>query len=161
MAAAGLSSLGLQLAYAAGTYDTKPNAFSTLSRINAIGGIALETEQIDASALEDFVSRYVAGRADSGGTFPVTVNLTNETIDEWETVIALSATQVAAGNTIWFEVYSPNLTDAFFICAETPKMIPMPEFEQNSLMTVEITLVINEYKGLSAAVEPTAPSNGG
>lgn len=155
MAAAGLSSLGLLLGYAAGTYTTKPSAFTLLNRINAIGGIALETEQIDASALEDFVSRYVAGRADSGGTFPVTVNLTSETIAEWETVIALSATQVAAGNTIWFEVYSPNLEKAFFICAETPQQIPMPDFEQNSLMTVEITLVINEYKGLLEAVEPT------
>ena len=155
MAAAGLSSLGLILAYAAGTYSTCPSTFTVLSRINAIGGIALETEQIDASALEDFVSRYVAGRADSGGTFPVTVNLTNETITEWETVIALSATQVAAGNTIWFEVYSPNLSKAFFICAETPQQIPMPDFEQNSLMTVEITLVINEYKGLLTAVVPT------
>ena len=53
MAAAGLSSLGLILGYAAGTYSTCPSAFTVLSRINAIGGIALETEQIDASALED------------------------------------------------------------------------------------------------------------
>ena len=89
------------------------------------------------------------------GTFPITVNLTSETIDEWHTVIELSKTQVAAGNTVWFEVYSPNLDDAFYICAETPQMIPMPEFEQNSLMTVEIVLVINEYKGLDTAIAPT------
>lgn len=108
----------------------------------------------DASALEDLVTRYVAGRADSGGTFPITVNLTDETIDEWRTVIELSKTQVAAGDTVWFEVYSPNLDDAFYICAETPQEIPMPEFEQNSLMTVEIVLVINEYKGLDTAIEP-------
>ena len=154
MAAAGVSSLGLLLGYAGGTYDTKPASFTLLNRINAIGGISLETEQIDASALEDLVTRYVAGRADSGGTFPITVNLTSETIDEWHTVIELSKTQVAAGNTVWFEVYSPNLSDAFYICAETPQMIPMPEFEQNSLMTVEIVLVINEYKGLDTAIEP-------
>ena len=66
MAAAGVSSLGLLLGYAGGTYDTKPSSFTLLTRINAIGGIALETEQIDASALEDLVTRYVAGRADSG-----------------------------------------------------------------------------------------------
>lgn len=156
MAAAGISSLGLLLGYASGTYDTKPSKFTLLDRINAIGGIALETEQIDASALEDLVTRYVAGRADSGGTFPVTVNLTTETITQWKTVIELSKAQVAAGNTVWFEVYSPNLTDAFYICAETPQEIPMPDFEQNSLMTVEIALVINEYKGLDTAVKPTA-----
>ena len=154
MAAAGVSSLGLLLGYAGGTFDTKPSSFTLLTRINAIGGIALETEQIDASALEDLVTRYVAGRADSGGTFPVTVNLTDETIDEWKTVIDLSKTQVQEGNTVWFEVYSPNLDDAFYICAETPQEIPMPDFEQNSLMTVEIVLVINEYKGLDTAIEP-------
>jgi len=155
MAAAGISSLGLLLGYAGGTYETKPSAFTLLDRINAIGGIALETEQIDASALEDLVTRYVAGRADSGGTFPVTVNLTTETIAQWKTVIELSKTQVASGNTVWFEVYSPNLDEGFYICAETPQEIPMPDFEQNSLMTVEITLVINEYKGLDTAIEPT------
>lgn len=53
MAAAGVSSLGLLLGYAGGTYDTKPASFTLLNRINAIGGISLETEQIDASALED------------------------------------------------------------------------------------------------------------
>ena len=132
-----------------------------MTRINAIGGIALETEQIDASALEDMVTRYVAGRADSGGTFPVTVNVTNETITEWETVFTQSETQRAAGNTVWFEVWSPYLTQAFYICAETPSKFPMPELSQNSLETVEIALVINEYKGLDTAIEPTAPSSGG
>lgn len=53
MAAAGVSTLGIKFGYAAGTYSTKPSTFTLLTRINAIGGIALETEQIDASALED------------------------------------------------------------------------------------------------------------
>lgn len=156
MAAAGVSTLGILFGYSAGTYDTKPSAFTLLTRINAIGGIALETEQIDASALEDLVTRYVAGRADSGGTFPVTVNVTDETIAEWETVFTTSATQVAAGNTIWFEVYHPNLAKAFYICAETPQKFPMPEMSQNSLETVEINLIINEYKGLDTKIQPTA-----
>jgi len=102
------------------------------------------------------VTRYVAGRADSGGTFPVTVNVTDETIAEWEAVFTLSATQVAAGNTIWFEVYHPNLAKAFYICAETPQKFPMPEMSQNSLETVEINLIINEYKGLDTKIQPTA-----
>lgn len=156
MAAAGVSTLGILFGYSAGTYDTKPSSFTLLTRINAIGGIALETEQIDASALEDLVTRYVAGRADSGGTFPVTVNVTDETIAEWEAVFTLSATQVAAGNTIWFEVYHPNLEKAFYICAETPQKFPMPEMSQNSLETVEINLIINEYKGLDTKIKPTA-----
>lgn len=107
------------------------------------------------------VTRYVAGRADSGGTFPVTVNVTNETIAEWEAVFTLSQTQAAAGNTVWFEVFSPYLEKAFYICAETPQKFPMPELSQNSLETVEIALIINEYKGLDAKIEPTPSNNSG
>lgn len=155
MAAAGLSTLGIKFGYAAGTYATKPATFTLLTRINSIGGISLEPEQIDASALEDYESKFVAGRADSGGSFPVTVNVTDETIAEWQTVFALSATQKAAGNTIWFEVFHPSMTNAFYVCAETPSKFPMPELAQNSLETVEINLIINEYKGLDTKVEPT------
>ena len=59
---AGVSSLGIRLGYAAETAaGTKPTVFKWLERCNSIGGIALETEQIDASALEDEISRYISG----------------------------------------------------------------------------------------------------
>lgn len=55
MAVAGVSTVGVLLGYAIETTeDTKPEAFTALSRINDIGGISLEAEQIDASALEDW-----------------------------------------------------------------------------------------------------------
>ena len=83
MAAPGISTLGILFGYTAETTaGEKPSAFTLLTRINQIGGVSLDTEQIDASALEDVVSKYVAGRADTGGTFPVTVNITAETIAE-------------------------------------------------------------------------------
>lgn len=155
MALPGVSTLGVLFGYgAAGT--TKPNAFTLLTRINSIGGIALETEQIDASALEDEISRYIAGRADTGGTVPITVNATDDTITEWEAVFAASQTAAEGGDAIWFEVWSPFHTKAFFFKAQTPPAFPMPEFEQNSLETVEIVLTVTEYKGLDTAVKPTA-----
>lgn len=60
----GISTLGIELGFGIG--KTLPSVFTRLHRINAIGGISLETEQIDASALEDYVTRYVAGRQDTG-----------------------------------------------------------------------------------------------
>jgi len=48
------------------TAGTKPTAFKWLERCNSISGIELSTETIDASALEDLVTRYVPGRQDSG-----------------------------------------------------------------------------------------------
>lgn len=59
---AGLSSLGVQFCYGVSTGKSAPSTVTQLERCNSIGGIALETEQIDASALEDYVSRYIAGK---------------------------------------------------------------------------------------------------
>lgn len=71
MAEAGLSTLGITFGYGTETTaGTKPTSFKQLTRINAIGGINIEPEQIDASALEDAITRYVKGRADTGGSFP-------------------------------------------------------------------------------------------
>ena len=61
---AGISTIGIKLGYAIGS--SLPSAFTLLNRINQIGGISLETEQIDASALEDYITRYIAGRQDTG-----------------------------------------------------------------------------------------------
>ena len=81
MAAAGVSTLGITFGYGTETTaGTKPTSFKQLTRINAIGGINIEPEQIDASALEDAITRYVKGRADTGGSFAVTVNFTSETV---------------------------------------------------------------------------------
>lgn len=159
MALAGVSTIGVQFGYGIeSTKGTKPSTFTQLTRINQIGGISLETEKIDASALEDLVTKYVAGRQDSGGTFSVTVNMTDDTIAEWTTLISASDTAYKAGKSTWFEVYSPYLNKAFFIVAQPPNEIPMPDFSQNELQTVEMTLTINEYKGMDTKVQPTAPS---
>lgn len=45
MAAPGVSTLGIKLGYGIGS--SLPSSFTWLTRINAIGGISLETEQID------------------------------------------------------------------------------------------------------------------
>lgn len=151
----GISTLGVKLSYGVETTaGTKPTAFDVLHRINQIAGISLDTEQIDASALEDLVSRYIAGRQDTGGTFPVTVNYTDATLAEWEDVIDDYA-DLSDGKRMWFQVSSPYLTKAFFIIAQPPLVMPMPEMGQNSLMTVDMTLVIEEYKGADTAVTPT------
>lgn len=156
MALAGISTLGVKLYYGVETVaGTKPASFTQLTRINSIGGLTITSENIDASALEDEVTRYVAGRGDADGSIAVTVNLTQDTIAEWEDLIDDAATAKASNLGVWFEVYSPSLGgDAFFIVAEPPTAIPMPETNQNELWTVEMTLTVNEYKGMDTAVIP-------
>lgn len=157
---AGVSSLNARFGYAAETTaGTKPTSFIWLERCNSIGGISLETEQIDASALEDEISRYISGRQDTGGTWSVTFNLTDEIIDQLETMInAYKA--LSGGARMWFEVWSPFFSKAFYVIAQPPRNIPMPEVSQNELMTVEMTFTIEEYKGMDEAIKPVEASGG-
>lgn len=151
----GVSTLGVKFGYGVETSaGKKPTAFIQLQRCNSIGGISLETEQIDASALEDMVSKYTSGREDTGGTWTVTFNYTNEVSAELIKMIQAAKTARDSDLRTWFEVWSPYVEKAFFIVAEPPKTIPMPEIGQNELQTVELTFTINEYKGPDVAIEP-------
>ena len=149
---AGISTLGITFGYGTETTaGTKPTTFSQLHRINSIGGINIENEQIDASAIEDFVSRYTQGRGDTGGTFPVTVNFTPETKKEWADVIA-AYKSLSDGKRMWFETIIPGFDEAFFVVAQPPKAIPQPEIAQNELLTIEMSLTIEEYVGMESKV---------
>lgn len=156
---AGISTLGVKLGYAVanGIEDSdKPTSFEWLERCNSISGIELSTENIDASALEDASSRYVAGRQDSGGQWSVVFNLTSEV--EAQLVKMTNAYKaIRSDNTkcMWFEVWSPNMDKAFFVVAQPPLEIPMPEVAQNELQTVSMTFTVVKYVGTLAGVEPT------
>lgn len=150
MALAGISTLGVTLGYAVeSSAGEKPSSFTNLTRINSIGGISQDTEQIDASALEDTSSKYIAGRADTGGTISVSINLTPDTIDEWETLIGAYNTAHADNRQMWFKVSSAGLgSKSFFFIAEPPQQLPLPESSQNELWVCEIPLAIVDYIGL-------------
>ena len=152
MASAGISTLGITFGYGVETTaGTKPTAFKQLTRINAIGGITIENEQIDASAIEDFITRYVRGRGDTGGSFPVTINFTAETVTEWETLIS-AYEELTGGKRMWYETIIPGFEKAFFVVAQPPTAFPQPEIGQNELLTVEMNLTVEEYKGMDAKV---------
>lgn len=153
---AGVSTVGAIVGYAIETTaGTKPTTFKMLHRVNATDEIAIDVETIDASALEDTVERTIAGRGTTGGTFGVTVNVTDETIAEWETLIEKYETAKTSGKAMWYEEYFPALQKAFFTKVEPPTVIPKPAVEQNGLLTVTMTMTINEYVGPDTAIEPT------
>ena len=157
MALAGISTLGITFGYGIeAATGVKPTSFKQLNRINAIGGITIENEQIDASALEDTVSRYIQGRGDTGGTFTVTINLTPETVVEWETLISEYNAAKEEGKRVWFQTIVPGFDKAFFVAAQPPTAIPQPEFSQNGLLTTEMGLIIEEYRGMEEKVDFTA-----
>ena len=150
---AGLSSLGVKVGYAIGT-TTKPSAFTWLERCNAISGIELTSETIDASALEDASERSVAGRLTNGGEWSLTFNLTQEVLEQLEDFYEAYADKTSS-QVMWVEVWIPNMTDACFVCVECPSQIPLSDIAQNELLTIDVSLTIEEYKGWDTGVEPT------
>jgi len=153
MALAGISTLGITFGYGVETTaGEKPTTLKQLTRINSIGGITIENEQIDASALEDMVSRYVQGRADTGGSFAVGINFTPETKAEWSTLISEYQTAQRSNYRMWFEIIIPGFEEAFFVVAQPPSAIPPPAIGQNELLVVEMNLTIEEYKGMDEKV---------
>ena len=152
-AEAGISTLGVKFGYGVGTLAQKPTTFTQVERVNSIGGISLSTEQIDASALEDKVSKYVAGRHDTGGTWEVTYNISDDVVTQLNAMIT-AYKDLSGDSKMWFEVWSPYMANAFYVIAQVPETIGMPEVSQNALQTVTLTYTIEEFKGLDKAIEP-------
>jgi len=152
----GISTLGVRVGWMNGNADAVPTTGTCtwLTRINGTGEIALDTNTIDASALEDYVDRSIAGRASTGGSYSLTINVTPETMDEWALVFAASA----ANNGVWIQEWSPSMPDTSdWIFVQTPRQFPKSAKEQNSLLTVEIQCAIVNYAGQAAAVDaPTS-----
>lgn len=158
MAQAGVSTNGVVFSFGKGGSSkdgTKPTSMTQLDRINAIGGISISDEVIDASALEDALTRNIKGRGDTGGSFPVTVNVTDETINEWKAVID-AYNKKSNTEALWFQTIIPGLTDAFWVIAEPPSIIPQPEIAKNGLLTVEMNMTIVDYIGTAEKIVPTA-----
>nr|DAH33410.1 MAG TPA: tail tube protein [Caudoviricetes sp.] len=156
MATAGVSTLGITLSYGVETSaGTKPTAFTLLTRINEIGEVSVETEAIDASALEDKQTRNIPGRDTVSETMTVTVNKTDETIAEWEKVISDYAA-LSGGKRMWFQTITPGFTKAEFVVAAPPSKLPISAKSQNELQTMEINLTVDEMVGSDTKVTPTS-----
>lgn len=154
----GISTLGVIFSYGIETTSgQKPTTFTQLPRCNDISEITLETETIDASALEDYKSRYIAGRQDTGGNWDVTFNLTNETIPILNKMMTEASAALKNNLRTWFQVASPDMEQAFFVVGQPGTSLPLPAMAQNELLTGAISIAIDEYVGLSSKVDAQEP----
>lgn len=145
MAEYGLTTLGVTVGYGAEeTVGTKPASLTTLTRINSIGEISIDSEAIDVSALEDYVTRYKAGRANPSETIDVVVNVTDDTTTAWSGLIT-AYQALTGGKGMWLEVIVPGLTKAFWIKFQPPTKLPVPSMDQNANLTMSISLVVNDW----------------
>ena len=144
MADMGVSTLGIKL-YAAESADGSKatTGYKQLTRINSIGEVSVSPENIDASALEDYTTKYIAGRSSVTDSLEITINLTNETETEWTEIL---------NKKMCFMIVSPDIEKAFFVIATVPSVLPMPSLDQNGLLTVAIGCTVNDFIGLDEKV---------
>ena len=153
-----LTTLGVTFGYGVETEKgVKPTTFKQLELASSIGGISLDTEQIDVSALEDYITKYAAGRQDTGGTWEIEFIMDpDKSVKQIKKLYEDSKAAKTTGLATWFQVSFPDMSDSFFVIAECGREIPMPEIAQNEAATMSISLIINTYKGLDTKIEPTA-----
>lgn len=146
MADAGLSTLGIKV-WQAQTENsakvTEASSYSQLTRINSIGEVTITPETIDASALEDLDSRFVAGKSTVTDALTITINATNDTIAEWKAI---------AGKQICIMIDIPSMKDAFFVIVEVPATLPLPALDQNALLTMAVNCTVNKFIGLDEKI---------
>ena len=149
-----LTTLGVTFSYGIETIaGDKPTSFTQIEEASSIGGISLDTEQIDVSALEDYITKYAAGRQDTGGTWEIEFIMDPEkSVTQIQELYKKSKEAKAKGMATWFQVSFPDMSNAFFVTAECGREIPMPEIAANEAATMSISLIISDYKGLMAKV---------
>lgn len=154
-----LSTIGVKFGWAVETTaGTKPTAFKWIKRCSKIGGLSVTKEKIDTSCFEDAVKTYIAGTADTGGDWNVNFNGTKkgsatDTVKAWNELLEASEEAAENGLATWADIYIPGF-GSYFVVFE-PGEIPMPDLEVNSKLDLQIANVVNEYKGLGEAIEPT------
>lgn len=151
---ADLTTLGVKFGYAVETtVGTRPtDGYIQLPRCKSIGGITLSPEQIDVSCLEDLISKYAEGRADTGGTWDT--SFYSDGLSALKTLLTDATTAKAAGKGVWFVVWIPSLSDSFFVKAAVPNKLAMGDIGDNAALEIPLSLTIEEYEGLATATEP-------
>lgn len=145
----GLTTLGITFGYGVGS--SKPASFTQLERIVSLAEISVEPESIDVSCLEDLTSKFKPGRGTITDTFPVVINLTDETEAQWDAVISAYNARTS-GESMWFEIIVPGKTKAAFFKAAPPAKIPIPSMDQNAAFTATINLTVEELVGWDTKV---------
>jgi len=162
MAIPGLSTLGIEVGYAIVTTTASlPASVTVLPRCNSADGIEITQNSIDASALEDYVTQHVAGRADTPETWGMTFNNTPDARTAVAGMISAYATSKASDSdtVVCIEIYDPKDTGgAYWLFIEPPSILGMSELSQNTLKTFPLTSALVTVYGYSTGV---APDDGG
>lgn len=161
MARIDLSTIGVQLHYAAETTTDGSRPTSGYTRIYGIKStpsLNPAPDTIETTTLDELEYKtYIDGLKDLGGALEFTFNLTEELTDTWDTLMEAYETAKAANKRIWFAIVVPGLTEAFYFPGN-PSAMGLPETSVNTVL--EITNYITPTGAPVKAAKPTTEVGG-
>jgi hypothetical protein len=156
MASIDLTTIGIRFGYATETTaGTRPSSFTNVSNPKDTPDMSPQPDTIDATSLNDLeFKRYLMGLKDTGGSVSFTVAMSQQTLNQWNTMCESAKTALAQGKATWFVLYHPSLNKSFFFKGE-PAKLGFPSAGVNAAW--DATLYIAPTGGFTweTAVNPT------
>lgn len=151
-----LSTAGVTLNYCVETTSgTRPTTgYTKIPEVKSIPELNPEPDTLDSTTLEATEYRtYIAGLKDMGGSLGFTANLTQDSMDTWDTVVEAYDTAAATNKAMWFCVIVPGLTNALYFTGQ-PSPMGLPSMDVSAVL--ETTLYITPTGEPTWAAKPTS-----
>ena len=151
-----LSTAGIKLKYAAeSSKGVRPTSgYTALTGAKTTPSLNPSPETLETTTLDELEWKtYIDGLKDLGGALEFTFNLTQELVEQWDTLMTVYETAKADQKAIWFVIDIPGLTKAFYFTGN-PSAMGIPETSVNSVL--EIT---NYITPTNAPASYDKPSN--
>lgn len=157
-----LSTAGIKLGYA--VEASKGAGRPTSNYIQLIGVKSTPSfnpapETLETTTLEETEWKtYIDGLKDMGGALEFTFNLTQDLVDQWDTLMTAYEAAKAAEKRVYFEIYIPGLTKSLFF-AGNPSEMGLPETSVSSVLETTNYITPTEAPEFATGVEPTASTS--
>lgn len=155
-----LSTAGIMFAYAVETTaGTRPTTgYTRIKGIKSTPDFNPAPDSLETTTLDETEFKtYIDGLKDVGGAVEFTFNLTEEFMDNWETLMTAYETAKVANKATWFTIIIPGLTNAFFFTGN-PSDLGMPETSVNEVL--EITAYVTPTNAPEKFEKPTLTEAG-
>ena len=140
------------------TTGTKPTAYTRIRGVKSIPSLNPEPETIEVTDLNDTeFKRYVDGLKDMGGALAFTCNLTQQFMDDWDTVMQAYNTGKETGLRLWLQIFIPGLAKGFFMAAN-PSPLGISEIGVSAALETDAYLTPTFVEGWDTKVTVTEPA---
>ena len=151
-----LSTAGIKLKYAVeSTKGIRPTSgYTALTGAKSTPSLNPSPDTLETTTLDELEYKtYIDGLKDLGGALEFTFNLTQELVEQWDTLMTAYETAKAAEKATWFVIEIPGLTKAFYFTGN-PSAMGIPETSVNAVL--EITNYITPTNAPASYNKPSA-----